>query len=135
MAQLQQDQNDSTSSTNELEETTDNFTSMVQQVVSQVCSSSSVRSVFGEPVTRDDVTVIPVAGIIAGFGAGAGAGKKKERRADSGNGAGMGVGGGFIMQPWGVCEISKNEVRFRRARHPGLLRTLFDAATSLLRRP
>jgi uncharacterized spore protein YtfJ len=137
MAQSEQDQKGDNSSSKEVEATTDNFTSMVQEVVSQVCSSSSVRNVFGEPVTRDDVTIIPVASIIAGFGAGAGAGRHKEQPqadAGNGNGAGMGVGGGFIMQPWGVWEISKNEVRFRRAARPSLLSTLFEAATSILGR-
>jgi|SRR6185312_16030279 len=124
-------------SSHEVQTTTDNFTSMVEDVVSKVCSSSSVRSVFGEPLTRGDVTIIPVASVIAGFGAGAGAGRKNEAQTgahDAGNGAGMGVGGGFITQPWGVWEISKNTVRFRRATRPSLISMLFDVVTSVFRR-
>lgn len=124
----------SSASGHEVQTTTVNFTSMVEDVVSKICSSSSVRSVFGEPVTRNDVTIIPVASVIAGFGAGAGAGRKTEPQEDNGNGAGMGVGGGFITQPWGVWEISGNRVRFRRATRPSLLSMLLDVVTSAFRR-
>lgn len=134
MAQSKRDREGEKLSARELETTTDDFAGLVQDVVSQICGSSNVRSVFGEPVTRDEVTIIPVASVYAGFGAGAGLGGGKKPRADAGKGAGMGVGGGFIMQPLGVWEISKGQVRFRRAQPQGFLSTLFGLATQILHR-
>ena len=118
----------------EVEETTESFNNTVQEIVSQVCKSSNVRNVFGEPVTRDDVTIIPVASIVVGFGAGAGAGSGRKPHDGPEKGGGMGLGGGFIMQPSGVWEITKSGARFRRAEPVGLLSSLLEAAITLVRR-
>lgn len=118
----------------EVEKTHDNFHSLVHELISQICSSSNVRSAFGEPLTRDEVTIIPVANVYAGFGAGLGLGSKRQPQAEAGKGGGMGLGGGYITQPLGVWEISKRGVQFRRVRSPGAFARLADFALSLLRR-
>ncbi|HET8938782.1 MAG TPA: spore germination protein GerW family protein [Polyangiales bacterium] len=124
----------SRSSPLEVAETTESFNNTIQEIVSQVCKSSNVRNVFGEPVTRDDVTIIPVASIVVGFGAGAGAGSGSRPSDDAEKGGGMGLGGGFIMQPSGVWEITKSGARFRRAEPVGLFSSLLEAAITLVRR-
>ena len=134
MAQSKKSHVTSRSSPPEVEETTESFNNTVQEIVSQVCKSSNVRSVFGEPITRDEVTIIPVASIVVGFGAGAGAGSGRKPHDDTGKGGGMGLGGGFIMQPSGVWEITKSGARFRRAEPVSLWSSLLEAAFALVRR-
>ncbi|WP_378740187.1 hypothetical protein [Nocardia brasiliensis] len=55
--------------------------------------------VFGEPITVDGITVIPVARAGVGFG-----------------GAGGGVGGGTDVRPLGYLEISHGGVRYHPIR-------------------
>jgi uncharacterized spore protein YtfJ len=117
----------------EVEHTTDNFHSLVHQAVSQICSHANVRSVFGDPITRDDVTVIPVASVYVGFGAGLGLGSKKDPEADASKGGGMGLGGGYVTQPLGVWEIGRTGARFRRVRQLRPIASLVDAALCMVR--
>ena len=69
-------------------------------------------TVFGEPVERDGITVIPVAKARWGFGGGAG------QRRDEGDGGthedGAGGGGGVYVSPVGFIEIKNSEANFRR---------------------
>ncbi|MFZ0158607.1 MAG: hypothetical protein WAL50_06220 [Kineosporiaceae bacterium] len=61
----------------------------------------SVRRVFGEPIERNGVTVIPVAVALGGGGGGTG---------PDGQGAGGGFGG--IARGIGVYAISDGQIRF-----------------------
>ena len=65
---------------------------------------ATVRAVFGEPVARGDVTIIPVARIRWGYGGGSGMGPI---RSDSTNGEtiGSGAGGGVMTDPMGYVEV------------------------------
>ena len=71
-------------------------------------------NVFGEPVERDGITVIPVAKARWGFGGGGG------QRKDAGDGGkqedGAGGGGGVQVTPVGFIEIKNNEAKFRPIR-------------------
>lgn len=71
-------------------------------------------TVFGDPVERDGVTVIPVAKARWGFGGGGG------QRNDEGNSGkhedGAGGGGGAQVTPVGFIEIKNNEANFRPIR-------------------
>ena len=64
-------------------------------------------TVFGEPVERDGITVVPVAKARWGFGGGAG------RRNDE---DGAGGGGGVQVTPVGFIEIKNHEANFRPIR-------------------
>jgi uncharacterized spore protein YtfJ len=67
-------------------------------------AGGSARSVFGEPVTSGNRTVIPVASIRYGFGVGGG---------EKGSAAyGGGGGGGLVARPIGVVEITPEGTRF-----------------------
>jgi Sporulation protein YtfJ (Spore_YtfJ) len=68
-------------------------------------SVARAAAVFGEPVTREGVTVIPVARARAGFGGGSGG--------DAEHGSGEGRGGGVLVTPIGWIEISDAGSRFR----------------------
>ena len=133
MAQSNEARGTSQLSPAEVENTADRFHGLVRDVVSQVCNNTGVRSVFGEPVTRGDVTIIPVASVYAGFGAGLGLGSHEGSETDAGKGGGMGIGAGYVTQPWGVWEITKHGARFRRSQPQGALATLIELAISLAR--
>ena len=64
-------------------------------------------TVFGEPVERQGVTVIPVAQARWGFGGGVGNGK---------DGEGAGGGGGVQVTPVGFIEIKDGKSEFRAIR-------------------
>ena len=70
-------------------------------------AAARAAHIFGEPVERDGVTVIPVA--TARWGLGGGGGK----RGLAGRQEGMGGGGGVIVQPAGYIEIKGGETRYR----------------------
>jgi uncharacterized spore protein YtfJ len=61
----------------------------------------SVRRVYGDPVERDGVTLVPAAVVIGGTGGGGD---------DSGNGGG---GMGIFARPVGAWEIRDGTVRWR----------------------
>jgi uncharacterized spore protein YtfJ len=71
----------------------------------------SVQVAYGEPVTNGDVTVIPAAKVVLGFGAGAGVGDDGHR-GNGGGGAGGGGGGGGVVQPMGFIEVSAAGARW-----------------------
>src|SRR4029077_15347173 len=100
------------------------FARMLDRVATQLGGQADVRSVFANPVTKEGVTVIPVARAFGGFGGGAradgggdtapGGGGRADREGDTSTGSGMGVGGGFGAVPVGFIEIDKHGARFRR---------------------
>jgi len=78
---------------------------ILQTLGERLGGSAHVRSVFGEPVTAGDRTVIPVARVAFGMGGGGG------QRGDSETGGGGG-GGGAVAVPAGVVEVSAAGTRF-----------------------
>lgn len=78
-------------------------------------SHASVSAVFGEPVDREGITVIPVARVRLGFGGGAGTGRTQNEIAQSGGGGG---GGGSVGTPVGYIEIKNGNSAFKPIRDP-----------------
>ena len=73
---------------------------------------AKAATVFGDPVERDGITVIPVAKARWGFGGGAG-----QRRDEDGKGEdGAGGGGGVQVTPVGFIEIKNSGANFRPIR-------------------
>jgi uncharacterized spore protein YtfJ len=64
----------------------------------------NAANVYGQPIERDGVTVIPVAKAMYGLGGGIG---KKESESGSGG------GGGVILSPVGFIEMTAAGTRFR----------------------
>jgi uncharacterized spore protein YtfJ len=77
----------------------------------------TVRRVFGEPIERDGVTIIPAASV--GGGGGGGGGEGPERQGGRGWGGGFGVG----ARPAGVYVIRDGVVKWKPA--IDLNRTIF----------
>ncbi len=101
-----------------------NITEIIQQVAEKIGKTANVEACFGEPVTLDQQTIIPVASICMGGGGGGGfgqiqaeqpedveEGEAEEQRAQVDTGG----GGGFGMQvkPVGYIEEMDGVVRFR----------------------
>jgi uncharacterized spore protein YtfJ len=83
---------------------------LVGRVAERVGGAARASAVYGEPVERDGVTVIPAARVAFGFGGGSGA--------SAGEGGG---GGGGYVQPIGFIEVRAGEATFRPIRDPGRL--------------
>jgi uncharacterized spore protein YtfJ len=87
---------------------------LLERLAELIGAKAGVQTVFGEPVTRDDLTVIPVARVRWGFGGGGG-------RADgppSGPASGSGGGGGVAADPVGYLEVGPGGATFRPIREP-----------------
>ncbi|WP_433795105.1 spore germination protein GerW family protein [Actinoplanes sp. CA-252034] len=75
--------------------------------------ASAAGRVFGEPIERDGVTVVPVAVIRGGGGAGAGSGSPEDGEKLEGEGSGGGFG--FSARPAGVFVIRDGDAHWRPA--------------------
>jgi uncharacterized spore protein YtfJ len=76
----------------------------VEELMGRIGQNISVQRVFGEPVERDGVTLVPVA-VVAGGGGGGGG-----KDADGADGGGGGFG--LWSRGIGVYEIRDGRVRF-----------------------
>jgi uncharacterized spore protein YtfJ len=77
---------------------------LIERVADKIGMHVGAKAVFGEPVERDGVTVIPVAQTIIGTGAGSGASADNE--------TGAGGGGGALSRPLGYVEIGDAGARW-----------------------
>jgi uncharacterized spore protein YtfJ len=81
---------------------------LLQSLKEGVLGQANVKTIYGEPISAHEKTIIPVAKIMYGFGGGAGAGGVGEKN----RGEGGGGGGGVRAIPVGVIEVSKQQTRF-----------------------
>jgi uncharacterized spore protein YtfJ len=78
---------------------------------------ANVNAAFGEPVTAEDRTVIPVAKVAYGFGMGTGHGTMAEEETTgettegTTEGTGTGGGGGALAHPFAVVEVTPDGIR------------------------
>jgi uncharacterized spore protein YtfJ len=82
---------------------------ILQSLKDGILSQASVKAIYGEPVSVQGKTVIPVAKILYGYGAGAGTGGVGNTSA---RGEGGGGGGGVRAIPIGVIDITEKQTRF-----------------------
>jgi uncharacterized spore protein YtfJ len=75
----------------------DDFDSLIERLQ----RTATVETVYGDPISTGDRTVVPVATVGYGFGGG-------------GGDEGSGLGGGASASPVGVLEITPDETRFVR---------------------
>jgi len=90
----------------------------VQNTLTQFLDTANVNRVYGAPIRRGDVTIIPTAEVLVGlgFGVGAGSGTSPEQEGDGsgvsgGSGGGGGGGGRTLSRPAAVVIISPDGVR------------------------
>lgn len=79
----------------------------LKSIIEPLEKSASVRSVYGEPVSAQGKTIIPVARVAYGFGGGGGSGVRDDKP-----GEGEGGGGGVLAMPVGVIEITEEGTRY-----------------------
>lgn len=82
---------------------------LLQSLKDGVLSQASVKAIYGEPISAQGKTVIPVAKIMYAYGAGAGTGGVGNTSA---RGEGGGGGGGVRAIPIGVIDITDQQTRF-----------------------
>jgi len=97
---------------------------LLEQIGQTVGQKANVSSVFGEPIEREGLTVIPVAKARFGFGGGGGSGS---REGDEGGGGGG--GGGALVSPIGYIELHDGSAEFRRISTPMDFLALVAAAS------
>ncbi len=82
---------------------------LVKAALGEIEKVLSTKTVVGEPLTIEGITLIPL--ISAGFGFGAGGGSGKGEAKQKGEGAGGGTGGGAWVKPVAVVIVSKDGVK------------------------
>jgi uncharacterized spore protein YtfJ len=97
---------------------------LLDQIGRAVGERAQASAVFGEPVERERLTVIPVAKARFGFGGGGGSGS---RQGDEGSGGGG--GGGAVVSPIGYIEVRDGGAEFRRISTPTDLLALVAAVS------
>jgi uncharacterized spore protein YtfJ len=79
----------------------------------RIGAQASVKAVFGEPVEKGDVTVIPVARVRWGLGGGTGTGPVRTMATNGdATGSGSGAGGGVMTDPMGYLEVRPTGATF-----------------------
>jgi uncharacterized spore protein YtfJ len=79
----------------------------LESMFEPITRSASVKSVYGEAISANGKTIIPVARVAYGFGGGRG---HKHQEQDSTEGEGG--GGGVYAVPIGVLEVTDAQTRF-----------------------
>ena len=85
-----------------------------QTLKENLINKATVSSVYGEPITAGNKTVIPVARIAYGMGGGLGTSKALRGEAQGPQLGGEGGGGGLgvVAMPVGVVEVTPAATRF-----------------------
>ncbi len=84
---------------------------MAGRLMEQIGSVATAQAVFGAPVDRDGITVIPVARVRWGAGGGGGEGGKEREHGEGGGG-----GGGVSATPMGHIQLAGGKAEFVRIR-------------------
>lgn len=82
---------------------------LIRRMGETISATATVRTVFGEPVTSGQRTVLPVATVRFAFGGGGGSHKNLEGGEPRGGGGG---GGRVSAQPCGLAEVTPEGARF-----------------------
>jgi uncharacterized spore protein YtfJ len=92
----------------------------LSKLVESLGGTASAKAVFGEPIERDGVTVVPVARVRYGVGGGGGRGPGRGKKHEAGEGeqVGYGHGGGVQAAPVGYIELSGGKASYRRIADP-----------------
>jgi uncharacterized spore protein YtfJ len=91
---------------------------VLDRLAQRIGGRASAEAVFGAPVERGDVTVIPVAKVRWGFGGGSGFGRSPEGQE---MGQGSGGGGGVSAVPLGYIELRAGHAAFKPIKDPAIL--------------
>ena len=82
---------------------------LLERIGQTVGERAQASAIFGDPVERQGVTVVPVAKARFGFGGGGGGGTREESQ-----GFGRGGGAGVAVTPIGYIEVRNSGAEFKR---------------------
>src|SRR5215470_17734670 len=82
---------------------------ILQSLKDSVLGQADVKTIYGQPITAHDKTIVPVAKVMFAYGAGAGTGGMGNNHP---RGEGGGGGGGVRAVPVGVFEVGSQGTRF-----------------------
>ena len=89
------------------------------KLIESLGGTASAQAVFGMPIEKDGVTVVPVARVRYGVGGGGGRGQgRKKRDAGDADQVGYGHGGGVQASPVGFIELRDGEATYKRIADP-----------------
>ncbi len=95
---------------------------VVQNTMQQFLEGADVGRVYGRPVRRGEVTIIPAAEVVAamgfGVGAAAGVGQSEESGESTGAGGGGGGGGKTFSRPVALVIVAPDGVRIEPVLDP-----------------
>ena len=83
--------------------------SLVKTTIGEIEKLLSSKSVVGEPINIEGITMIPLLSIAFGFGTGGGSGREDDRR--KGEGTAGATGGGAAVMITAMIIFDKNGVR------------------------
>ncbi|HXZ81667.1 MAG TPA: spore germination protein GerW family protein [Terriglobales bacterium] len=86
--------------------------SYFQSLQETLRTSAHVKTVYGEPISAEGRTIVPVARIRYGFGGGFGQAPNGQSNNQDASREGGGGGGGIVAVPVGVIEVSNQGTRF-----------------------
>lgn len=90
----------------------------IEQLAEKLGAMATVKKVYGDPIERGHVTIVPVAKFLCGFGGGEG---------DKYGHGGAGGGGGIKVTPVGYIELKNGGSKFRPIRNSATTATLLIA--------
>lgn len=88
---------------------------LIKSISERVQTTASVKTVYGDPVTAEGKTIIPVARVRYGFGGGGGTqdlSPDSEATDEPQQQVGGGGGGGVEVSPVGFIEMTLEETRY-----------------------
>ena len=88
----------------------ENTQNMVRITLEEIEKVLNTRTVFGEPMTFEGTTIIPLIAVGFGFGAGGGGGRAPTQQQNA-EGSGGAAGGGVGIKPVGIVVIDANGAR------------------------
>ena len=89
------------------------------KLVNSLGGTATASAVFGDPVEKGGVTIVPVARVRFGVGGGFGRGPgKKKRDEEAPDQVGYGQGGGVQATPVGYIEIAGGQAEYKRIVDP-----------------
>jgi uncharacterized spore protein YtfJ len=92
----------------------------LNKFVQALGGTARADAVFGDPVERDGVTIVPVARVRFGGGGGSGRGPGRRKRGEQSapDQEGYGHGGGAQATPLGYIELRDGQARYKRIADP-----------------
>jgi uncharacterized spore protein YtfJ len=96
---------------------------LLSMLADRVGAKMGASTIYGTPVERNGVTVIPVAAARFGIGAGSGSDPSKRQEGEGGGG-----GGGGTITPAGYIELKDGRSRFVPIVYPGRMLALVCGA-------